>query len=70
VRAGSVKRIGAAVGQGAVAMAAIAQYLHSLGEAGVDIVLPELETAQSELDYEVDEGHMLEAAGDGDVQPD
>ena len=70
VRAGSVKRIGAAVGQGAVAMAAIAQYLHGLGEAGADVVLPELEGGQSELDYEVGEGHMLEAAGDGDIQPD
>lgn len=34
VRAGSVKRIGAAVGQGAVAVAAVAQYLHTLAEIG------------------------------------
>jgi thioredoxin reductase (NADPH) len=30
VRAGSIKRIGSAVGQGAVAVAAISQYLDSL----------------------------------------
>jgi thioredoxin reductase (NADPH) len=72
VRAGSVKRIGAAVGQGAVAMAAVAQYLHGLAESGVGVTAPppELEIAQPELDYEADEGHMLEAAGDGDIQPD
>jgi len=72
VRAGSVKRIGSAVGQGAVAMAAVAQYLHGLAESGLGIVLPELEGGQGgpELEYDVDEGHMLEAAGDGDIQPD
>jgi thioredoxin reductase (NADPH) len=72
VRAGSVKRIGAAVGQGAVAMAAVAQYLHGLAESGVGVTapLPELESAQPELECEADEGHMLEAAGDGDIQPD
>jgi thioredoxin reductase (NADPH) len=72
VRAGSVKRIGAAVGQGAVAMAAVAQYLHGLAESGVGVTdtLPELESAQPELECDTDEGHMLEAAGDGDIQPD
>jgi len=50
VRAGSVKRIGSAVGQGAVAVAAVAQYLHGLGDA-----LPQLE-GSSDL-----EGRMLEA---------
>jgi thioredoxin reductase (NADPH) len=82
VRAGSVKRIGAAVGQGAVAMAAVAQYLHGLGESSIGVALPQLEAEQSEPDaqdeqngakevgYEPKEGHMLEAAGDGDIQPD
>ena len=62
VRAGSVKRISSAVGQGAVAVAAVAQYLHSLGDVLKKPELPELE--------QLDEGHMLEAAGDGDIQPD
>jgi thioredoxin reductase (NADPH) len=72
VRAGSVKRIGAAVGQGAVAMAAVAQYLHGLAESGVGVTdtLPELESAQPELECDAGEDHMLEAAGDGDIQPD
>lgn len=34
VRAGSVKRVGAAVGQGAVAVAAVAQYLRTLAQQG------------------------------------
>ena len=70
VRAGSVKRVGAAVAQGAVAMAAVAQYLHGLAEATHDGTLPELEPGQSRLMDGLDEGHMLEAAGDGDIQPD
>jgi thioredoxin reductase (NADPH) len=70
VRAGSVKRIGAAVGQGAVAMAAVAQYLHGLAESGAGAPPPELAPGQPELDCGPDEGHMLEAAGDGDIQPD
>jgi thioredoxin reductase (NADPH) len=71
VRAGSVKRVGAAVAQGAVAMAAVAQYLHGLAEsAPVSLLLPELEPGQSQLPDGLDEGHMLEAAGDGDIQPD
>jgi len=72
VRAGSVKRIGAAVGQGAVAVAAVAQYLHGLGESATAAGLPELESGQQQggLEYGTDDGHMLEAAGDGDIQPD
>jgi thioredoxin reductase (NADPH) len=69
VRAGSVKRVGAAVAQGAVAMAAVAQYLHGLAEASQDGVLPELAPGKGLMDG-LDEGHMLEAAGDGDIQPD
>jgi hypothetical protein len=49
VRAGSIKRIGSAVGQGAVAMAAVAQYLH-----GLDGAAPRLPGG-------FDEGRMLEA---------
>jgi thioredoxin reductase (NADPH) len=65
VRAGSVKRIGAAVGQGAVAMAAVAQYLHGLAESGVGVTdtLPELEIAQPELDS--DGGRGPHARGRG-----
>jgi thioredoxin reductase (NADPH) len=64
IRAGSVKRIGSAVGQGAVAVAAVTQYLHTLNEAAKIAERPQLESA-------ADEGHMLEAAGgDADIQPD
>jgi thioredoxin reductase (NADPH) len=38
VRAGSIKRIGSAVGQGAVAVAAISQYLDSLAEVDGDSI--------------------------------
>lgn len=37
VRAGSVKRVGAAVAQGAVAVAAVAQYLRSLGDGPLQL---------------------------------
>ena len=63
VRAGSVKRIGSAVGQGAVAVAAVAQFIHTLNEAAKHPAIPQLESG-------ADEDHMLEAAGDGDIQPD
>ncbi|HEX4791426.1 MAG TPA: FAD-dependent oxidoreductase, partial [Actinospica sp.] len=49
VRAGSIKRIGSAVGQGAVAVAAVAQYLH-----GLDGTAPRLPGG-------FDEGRALEA---------
>jgi thioredoxin reductase (NADPH) len=55
VRAGSVKRIGSAVGQGAVAVAAISQYLDTLGDderpLGLDeFDLPPREQPSEEID--------------------
>jgi len=55
VRAGSVKRIGSAVGQGAVAVAAVAQHLHAHGESG------------TQLAGGTDQARMLEAAPGIDV---
>ena len=67
VRAGSVKRIGSAVGQGAVSVAAVAQFLHGIGE------IPSADLPPAESDYEldggVDESRMLEAADGETDQP-
>ena len=62
VRAGSVKRIGAAVGQGAVAVAAVAQYLHALAEAGPR---PGIGTMPPQVDGGAEEERMMLPAGAG-----
>ena len=51
MRAGSVKRIGSAVGQGAVAVAAVSQYLDTLEDDGLGDLPPLVTPPFGELPY-------------------